>query len=189
MANKPILRTNCSVAYTTPSNTILNLPINCANSNTTEWPWKYFKTSTTGLKPPVTQPEYRTSDSTMDVRESSAFGQAVVRGMFAYIATDPMTLNITMRSYFYLGEAGETAKTIFIAKLYDPAGGTIETYKDLTLDSYSNFTEVNGAILPATVCPKILWVGASIQQGSNTGGPLLDCGASLEVGVFPSLNP
>lgn len=181
MSNLPILKTHCSVAYTTPSNTTLNLPINCANSNTTKWPWTYFRTTTTGLHPPVTVGGFQQSDPFFSVFVDGS-GQAVVRGIFAYIATDPMTVNITMGSSYYLGEPpyGNTSTTKFIAKLYDPSGGEIETYKDSIETGYAQQTQVSG-VLPATVCPKILWVGVSIQPAGT--GDLLSPSANLEVSV------
>ena len=42
----PVLRPSCSVQYIPPAGVPTGMPVNCAISNTTGWPWKYYKVIT-----------------------------------------------------------------------------------------------------------------------------------------------
>ena len=94
MANLPILRTDCDVEYTTPSGSKLNLSVNCAKSDSDTWPWKYFWTKTIGTEQPKLSNGTSRSSASMSVDGASDTGQVVLRAIFAYIATNPLSATI-----------------------------------------------------------------------------------------------
>jgi hypothetical protein len=140
-------------------------------SNSGTWPWQYFQTQTTG-DTPQTQGGLSTGSGSFVVEASSGEGQSVVRGFFAYIATDPINATITANvtsthdpdEVVTPDNNGENRR--LIARLYSPNGGVLATYFDTTSASASASIE-----LPATTCPKVLWVGAAAQPYGFTPAP------------------
>jgi hypothetical protein len=147
---------------------LLTLDVNCADYDGDEWPWYFFSTETTGSGKdlngdpviPVTVGGYSRMDPATESATQTAYsglGQAVVRVIFAYIATDPISATIEC--------SADTADTDIIdpnyrmiARLYEPNGALVEEFFDV------NYSEESQTVtLPATVCPKILWVGAAAQ--------------------------
>ncbi len=62
------------------------------------------------------------------------------------------------------------------AVLYEPSGAPVSTFFDVT-DSNKSVS----VSLPATVCPKILWVGAAVQPiGADSLPP---CEAKINVSI------
>lgn len=163
-----ILRTKCDFQWVTPSSTLLTLPINCANNIGDSWPWKYFKTQTIG-DPPQTQGGLQDGSGNFYIEASAEEGQTVVRGIFAYVATDPIQASVVLKVNadppWDLDEGTYELREnrTLLARLYSADGGLLETYIDS--DGYSEYAEF---VLPATVCPKVLWLGAAIQP---TGTP------------------
>jgi hypothetical protein len=178
MASIPILRTECDASYITPSGSSLLLPVNCAKSDSDIWQWKYFWTKTIGTAAPkTTNGRERSPAASFDVEGESDVGQTVVRGIFAYIATDPISVNFQLSAYSKFADEQEPTETSkdnvrIIAKLYDINGATIATYLDLTIQNSDPDAEyVGSAELPATVCPKVLWLGAAIQPTGSSPLP------------------
>jgi hypothetical protein len=179
MSNLPILRTKCSVDYTTPSNTTLNLPINCAASDSNDWPWNYFWTKTIGTATPILSNGTSRASGSFQVDGKSVKEQVVIRGIFAYIATDPLSATISCNALMQKREDDPPEldpKYTLKAVLYEPNGSPLSTFFDVTTSNASATVT-----LPATVCPKILWVGAAVQPiGADSLPP---CSAKIIVSV------
>ena len=163
-----ILRTKCDFQWVTPSLTLLTLPINCANNPGDSWPWKFFKTQTLG-NPPQTQGGLQDGSGSFSIEASADAGQTVLRGIFAYVATNPIGASVDISVSASPSWDVETEKftlrenRTLLARLYSADGGLLETYID------SDYRTASASItLPATVCPKVLWLGAAIQP---TGTP------------------
>lgn len=163
-----ILRTKCGFQWVTPSSTLLTLPINCANNPGDSWPWRYFKTQTTG-DPPQTQGGLQDGSGSFSIEAGAEEGQTVLRGIFAYVATDPIaasvSLSVSADPPWDVDEGTYELREnrTLLARLYSADGGLLETYIDSDYD-----TAEATITLPATVCPKVLWLGAAIQP---TGTP------------------
>jgi hypothetical protein len=181
MPNPPILRTNCSVDYTTPSGTTLKLGINCAAASSDTWPWKYFWTKTigSGNTTPKTTSATQEAGGSFNVEGDSDEGQVVLRGIFAYIATDPLSATITCNAKMIQSGSTtnpNTATYKLIARLYEPNGSQVTSFFDV-----SEKTKTQTVTLPATVCPKVLWVGAAVQPAGKL--PYPTCEANISVTV------
>lgn len=159
----PILRTKCNVAYTTPSGSTLSLPVNCAVSDSDGWPWKYFWTKTLGTGSPQLSNGF-SRGLPFIVEGNHESGQTVIRAIFAYIATDPISVTISaLASGGYNFEDNQSNFQV-TARLYTPAGGIVTTYFNEGSEQETGYTDASATIdLPATVCPKIIWIGASVQ--------------------------
>lgn len=163
-----ILRTKCDFQWVTPSNTLLTLPINCANRAGDSWPWKFFKTQTIG-DPPQTQGGLQDGSGSFSIEANAEEGQTVLRGIFAYVATDPIEayVNLSVSAEPPWDVEEETYELrenrTLLARLYSADGGLLETF----INSEDNDAE-SMITLPATVCPKVMWIGAAIQP---TGTP------------------
>jgi hypothetical protein len=166
-----ILRNKCDFQWVTPSSTLLTLPINCANNPGDSWPWRYFKTQTTG-DPPQTQGGFQDGSGSFSLEAGAEKWQTVLRGIFAYVATDPIGASITMSVSadppwdIDEGTYSLRENRTLLARLYSADGGLLETY----IDSDYNTAEAT-ITLPATVCPKVLWLGAAIQPTGRPTAP------------------
>jgi hypothetical protein len=182
MPNPPILRTHCSVAYSTPAGgSTLNLGINCAAASSGTWPWKYFWTKTigSGNTRPVTTNATQEAGGSFNIDGDSDEGQVVLRGIFAYIATDPLSATIKCTAKMIVTQSTpptNTANYALIARLYEPNGSLISSFFDENAQ-----TKETTVTLPATVCPKVLWVGALVQPRGPL--PFPSCQASISVSV------
>jgi hypothetical protein len=164
-----ILRTKCGFQWVTPFGASRTLPINCANNTGDSWPWKYWWTKTVGTSTPVSTSAITQSNASFDEQGNALSGQTVLRCFFAYVATDPIeaSVNLSVSASppweYDSGEYTLNENISLVARLYDATTALIETYIDTDYrDAESSFT------LPATVCPKVLWLNASIQP---TGTP------------------
>lgn len=114
----------------------------------------------------------------------SVSGQVVLRCFFAYVATHSMQTTITLDVFADPqwdedgGSYSLRENRSLTAKLYDASSTLIESYID---------TDARNAVatitLPATTCPKVLWLNASIQPtGIPPWQPYLPiCFASIEM--------
>lgn len=174
-----ILRTACSVNYTTPTGGALSLPINCANSESSAWPWKYFFTQTTETETPITSNGIVASGVGATHEASSELGQAIVRVIFAYIATDPISATISAAVTGWGSPSyPEVDNFTLIARLYSPDGGQVSEFFNT-----SNPTKVEAVTLPATTCPLVVWVGAASQPTGADFEDLPPCTASASVSL------
>ena len=184
MANLPILRTHCDVEYYTPGDSIRIMPINCAKSDSETWPWKYLFVKTLGTDPAITTDGFERAPASFTVegetfQGSSSSGQVVLRGVFAYIATDPINVSIECELNMEGSQSVWNPNYYIEALLEEPSGDTVQTFFSVQAD-YKSET----VTLPATVCPKILWIQARVQP---SGGPLVDipsCSGSITVSLF-----
>jgi hypothetical protein len=160
-----ILRTKCDFDWTTPFGSVRTLPINCAKSNYETWPWKYWWTKTVESSPPIiSTSELLDANASFYEEGQSVSGQVVLRCFFAYIATNTMqtsvTLNVSAEPPWDEdgGSYSLRENRSLTAKLYNASTGLVESYID---------TDARNAeqtiTLPATTCPKVLWLNASIQ--------------------------
>jgi hypothetical protein len=180
MANLPILRTECDVEYKTPAGNTLNLSVNCAKSDSNTWPWKYFWTKTIGTEEPQLSNGTSRSAASISQEEDSSGGQVVMRTIFAYIATHPLsaTINCSAKMQQTQGSTSVFSPNYrLIAKLYELNGSEAESY----IDAREENKEAT-VTLPATVCPKVLWVGVAVQP-SGAAPPLPSCSAKIFVTV------
>jgi hypothetical protein len=169
----PIVR-KCSVDFTTPAGGINKLPINCAVDDSEKWPWKYFYAKTLGTRiddqyPVSENGLLRGAGASFTVDGYDSKGQTVLRGFFAYVATNDITVSVTLRVNADGGDPGPNASENIklIGRLYNPSGNDV--VQEYFNETYAN--EVNESIiLPATVCPKILWLGAAIQPAGYNNG-------------------
>ena len=169
----PIVR-KCSVDFTTPAGGINKLPINCAVDDSEKWQWQYFFTKTLGTR---IEDQYPVLENGILRGEGASFlidaygtkGQTVMRGFFAYVATDDIAVNVILKANLEGGDAGPNASDNIklIARLYNSNGGDpVEEYFN---ETYSKEIE-QSIVLPATVCPKILWLGVSVQPAGYING-------------------
>jgi len=170
----PILRTKLDLDWGTTTGTgSLLLPIDCAVFDSNTWPWQYFWTKTLGTFSPVTTDDIeRSTTSEFLVNGSHPSGQTVIRGIFAYIATDDIEASVSLSASSSTWEGGSRQKNItLLARRYNAAGGSsgiLETYISSTSGSASA-----SITLPATVCPQVIWLGAAIQPtGEDESNPL-----------------
>ena len=177
MGNLPILRTDCDIEYTTPTGGKLNLPVNCAKSDSDTWPWKYFWTKTIGTEQPQVSNGFIRSSASIDESGESSTGQVVMRTIFSYIATHPLPATIYCSANMSGSPSGFSPNYRLIAKLYKPDGSEVESYFDI-----AEGTKQVSVTLPATVCPKILWVGVAVQP-FGAAPPLPPCTANISVTV------
>ena len=166
----PILRTKLDLDWGTTTGTgSLLLPIDCAVFDSNTWPWKYFWTKTLGTFSPVTTNAIvRESDSQFVVNGSHPSGQTVIRGIFAYVATDNISASVSLSASSSTWEGGSRQKNItLLARRYNYAGGPsgiLQTYISSTSGTASA-----SITLPATVCPQVIWLGAAIQPTGEDG--------------------
>jgi hypothetical protein len=152
----------------------MKMYVNCATSNTPEWPWNYFWTRTTATKPPVTVGGYLSSDPSFIVEGAAPVGQTVVRGMFAYVATQAFNADIFLSASAAFTLAADNFK--MNARLYKADGSLVSSFIESTESSASATIS-----LPATTCPLILWLGASVQPtGETPTKPLPSTTATIE---------
>jgi len=169
MANLPILRTKCDFSWTTPFGASRTLPINCANSDSETWPWQYWRTKTVGTNSPVSTSAVVRSNASFDEQGDANAGQTVLRGFFAYVATDPISASVNLSVSatpswdFDSGSYSLRENISLVAALYSADGSQVASYINTDVRSVSQSIE-----LPATTCPKVLWLNASIQP---TGTP------------------
>jgi len=170
-----ILRYLCQVPYTTPTGGTLNLPMNCAHTDTSSWNWKYFFTKTVGDPPVTTNGIQRDTSGWVAHTGSAQGGQTVLRAIYAYVSTEDVSVQITMEA-----DAGTYGgqKKVLKAVLYGADGSEISTFFDSKLA-----TITQTVTLPATVCPKVLWLGASAQPTAIPGSPIPNSSASIETRV------
>lgn len=181
MANLPILRTHCDVEYTTPAGTPRTLPINCAKSDSATWPWKYLFVKTLGTASPSTTDGIERAPASFTVEGetfegSSSSGQVVLRGVFAYIATDPINVSITCELNMDGSQSIWNPNYESEALLDLPNGDTVQSFFKVNAD-YTSQT----VTLPATVCPKILWVIAKVQPAGGLLAEIPACSGSITV--------
>lgn len=145
------------------------MPINCADFNSETWPWQYWWTKTVGTTTPVSTSAVVQSSASFDEQGNAVAGQTVLRGFFAYVATDPISasvsLSVSATPSWDLDEGSYSLREniSLVAALYSADGSQIESYIDTDARTASQSIE-----LPATTCPKVLWLNASIQP---TGTP------------------
>lgn len=158
-----ILRTKCDFDWTTPFGTVRTLPINCAYDSSETWASKFWYVRTIGTANPNTV-EFLSDGPDIEFAEFCDEGQIVFRCFFAYVATDPITTNIELSAtaappWNEDGTGYQLRENISLtAKLYDPSTSLIETYIDT-----DGHTASGAFTLPATICPKVVWLNASIQ--------------------------
>jgi hypothetical protein len=170
-----ILRYLCQVPYITPGGGTLNLPMNCAHTDTSSWNWRYFHTKTIGDPPVTTNGIQRDTSGWVAHTGSAIQGQTVLRAIYAYVSTEDVSVQITMEAD--AGTYGGQQKSLK-AILFNPDGSEITTFFD------SNVAEITQTVtLPATVCPKVLWLGAAAQPTAIPGFPIPNSSASIETRV------
>ena len=179
----PILRSKCSVEYTTPAETSRTLPINCAKSDTEKWPWKYLFVKTLGTESPNTTDGIERANASFTIEGettagSSSSGQVVLRGVFAYIATDQINASIVCELDMEGGESVWSPNYEIEALLELPSGETVTTFFKVN-EKYNSQT----VTLPATVCPKILWVIAKVQPSGGDISEIPACSGSITVSL------
>jgi len=171
----PILRTKCDFNWTTPFGASRLMPINCASSNTDTWPWKYWWTKTVGTASPVSTSAVVQSSASLNQQGNADLGQTVLRGFFAYVATDPISASVSLSvsatpAWSFEGETYQLAENIsLVAALYSANGSQVASYIDTNSRTASQSIE-----LPATICPKVLWLNASIQPTGTPPEPPLE---------------
>lgn len=158
-----ILRTKCEFDWTTPFGSVRTLPINCATSDSYTWPWQYFFTRTRNSYVPTSSSGTERSAASMYLEESSDSGQSVIRGFFAYIATNPFYVSVelsasTSQPWFFDIPFQARENILLVARLYSAKTELLETFINSVSPSESQSFQ-----LPATVCPKVLWLSASVQ--------------------------
>lgn len=151
------------------------MPINCADFNSETWPWQYWWTKTVGTTTPVSTSAVAQSNASFDEQGNAVAGQTVLRGFFAYIATDPISASVNLSvsaTPAWDGDFGTYSlreNRSLTAKLYDASSTLIESYIDTDARTASQTIT-----LPATTCPKILWLNASIQPTGTPPNPPLE---------------
>jgi hypothetical protein len=164
----------CKVDYFSPSKSRTPLFVNCADNDSDLWPWNYFWTKTITTIPPVTTNGTARTTAAFSVEGASTVGQTVVRGMFAYVATQPFVGAIDLSAWAEYTLQRDNFK--MLAKLYTLDGTLVSSFIDSVEASAS--AEVT---LPATVCPLVLWLGASVQPtGATQTNPLPPTTASVQ---------
>lgn len=171
-----ILRYLCQVPYVTPGGGTLNLPMNCAHTDTSAWNWKYFWTRTYNDPPVTTNGIQRDSYGWVAHSGAATGGQTVLRAIYAYVSTEDVSVEIEMEAD--AGTYGGQSKTLK-AVLYDADGTEISVFFNET--TVKTFTQT--VTLPATVCPKVLWLGAAAQPTAIPGFPIPNSFASIETRV------
>mgnify|MGYP007086392881 CR=1 FL=1 len=156
----PILRTDCKVDYQTPSGGTLSLDVNCAGTDSLFWEWKYFHTKTIGTATPITSNGTSRSltigSASFEDNEECPEGQTVMRAIFAYIADQDFSVNVELEVEG--NPDTPNLNPLLLARLYSATGGQVTEYINTTQKTASQTI-----ILPATVCPKVLWLGVAIQ--------------------------
>lgn len=171
---KPILKSKCSVPFVTPSGSTTNLPVCCASSDENSWPFLNFQVTTVGTDNPITESIISRGSSFQ--AQSMYIGQTVIRAMFAYVATQSIIFNIQTKIIGYIG-GGFTSKISgpykMFARLYELSGAEVAEYISVEDNKESTSTieeeEIRTIQLPATVCPKVLWIFASYQPDKISG--------------------
>jgi hypothetical protein len=159
-----ILRTKCSLQWVTPAGATRTLPINCANKSSDRWPWSYVTTKTTGTANPVSTSDTVQADASFEIEANADRGQSVLRGFFAYVATDSITASVNLSASASPawdiddGDFQARENIQLIARLYSASSESLQTYINKT-DRSADAT----ITLPATVCPNVLWLEAKIQ--------------------------
>jgi len=157
-----ILRTKCDFNWTTPFGSSRNLPINCAYDSSETWPGMYRWTKTIGTTTPVTSTGLDVGPGFQD-NEACDEGQTVYRAFFAYVATEPFITRFELSASASPAWDSDSPYRLrenisLTAKLYSPTTALLETFID------TDEHEAEGVFtLPATTCPKVVWLNASIQ--------------------------
>lgn len=155
-----ILRTKRDFNWATPFGASRLMPINCANSSSVNWQWYYWWTKTVNTSDPISTSGTLNSYASFYEEGQSAVGQIVLRCFFAYVATHPMQTTVNLSAFSEPAWVGDgLAENISLTcKLYDASTTLIESYID------TDYGEAEQTInLPATTCPKVLWLNASMQ--------------------------
>lgn len=201
----PILRTNCSATYTTPSLNTVSLPINCAGADSEDWNWKYYWVKTLGTSPVKVQAQDSIGEPNcfMYVEGSDTVGagenyQIVIRSMFAYIADEPVPIYGAADMYMeFFSNTPLLDSTNFeiYTKVFNLDGSLVDTIfdEDVVVSNPATFT-VNGSeqrtfsgYLPATTCPLVCFswmrsVGVAtppIESKTVSGNFRIDVDAAL----------
>ena len=163
--NPPILRTSCQTDYFTPANTARRLFVNCAKHDSDVWPWNCFWTKTLNTKSPLLTSSngYERTVASFTIQGAATRGQTVVRGMFAYVATESFTANIELSVSTEFTLDRDNVK--LTAGLYKASDGALITS---FVDTASQFSVTQAITLPATICPAVLWLSAAIQPTGET---------------------
>ena len=166
-----ILRTDCQVAYTTPSLSTNVLHVNCAAKDNDIWHWKYFWSKTIGTPDVVqTQETSRSIIPTVviageDTATTGNNHQIVMRTMFAYVADNPIP--ITVNASMQVNMSGSSAVSDLTnfqiyTKVFKPDGELVSTIYDTTVGVLNGTTpsivtenRSYSGVLPATACPLV----------------------------------
>lgn len=158
-----ILRTKCN--YNFPGGGEagpLTLPINHATQDSETWAWKYFWRKTLNSYAPITQEGGIAGGSGSFTLSGSGTGQTVLRAAFAYISSQAVSCSINLSVTIGWWGPDETGRRNLqknirlMARLY--TGSSSQSLIDTT-----NASASITATLPATACPKVLWLAAQIQ--------------------------
>ena len=169
----------CHINWKTPTNTFLYLPVNHLSYGGYTNPFRYFWTHTRGEfknKCPFSTERrdngYWQSAPSFEVSANSFYeggGQTVIRGIFAYRSPDPILVNVSFKAKAeppwtnndppFEPPISKNENITFLARLYSQEGGLEKTY----LEEYNSRKKEIEFYLPATECPKVLWLGAAIQ--------------------------
>jgi hypothetical protein len=190
----PILRLGCQVDYLTPVGAQRKLFVNCADHDSDVWPWNYFWTKTLNTKAPLLTSSngYVRSAPVFTVQGSSTLGQTVVRGMFAYVASEPFSANIALsvsKAFTLDNDNVKLGAGLYSALKGDLVTSFVDTTAKLLTPENSSATET--ILLPATICPLVLWLSAAIQptgEGQNKPLPSTSGSVSFEV-LTPPADP
>jgi len=161
-----ILRTKCDFDWVTPFGALRTLPINCASDSSENWPYQYRWTKTVETTNPISTTELVSdTDPYFHEQGQSSSGQIILRAFFAYVATDDWIIEAELKAYPDVpwSDGDRSENVSLTAKLYDATTNLVESYLDT-----SNREGSTNLTLPATICPKVVWLNASIQP---TGTP------------------
>lgn len=155
----------CNLVWITPANSLLTLPINFSSSTGYAGPWKHFWTKTLGTYSPSLTNGFAEGVN-FSVNGSFNSGQTVIRGIFAYVATDPINVSVSLQASSSYWEPSQQYPNVrknitLLARLYNQVGGPSGLLQ--TFISSNSGSETLSFTLPATNCPKVLWLGAAIQ--------------------------
>jgi hypothetical protein len=188
-----IIRTVCSVDdFPAPNGRTLELPVNAGRGSSPEWPWRYYAAIGNSLDPNGGIDESPNGGNIHLPTNLFGKGLRTAHAAFAYIATDPMQFDFNLLGVTSL-DNGETAtgtfnitifhkvwnswinaaewETLYVytdkSEFYFGTGYNTETYA-LVSSSQDTFTHY----LPATRCPKVVWLSISM---TNAYSVEIDC--------------
>lgn len=201
----PILRTDCSATYTTPSGSTVVLPVNCAGADSEDWNWKYFWVKTLGTNPVKVQAQdtIREANRFMYVEGEDTVGagqnyQIVIRSMFAYIADEQVPVKGTADMYmefFSNTPLLDSATFEVYTKVFNLDGSLYTTIfnENVVVSNPATYT-INGSeqrtftgYLPATTCPLVCfsWMRSVGVATSPIESKTITGNFKLNFGVFP----